>query len=388
KVLNGNSYRRNWVDALCKRWPDWCQAGAFAAPPDERIARLTTEALQGNANKNQHARVPASPMSAAIEAYLDALRACEHYVALRRGALLHRIRDDARARLAVLKRQRRLQTYDDLIDGVADALEGDTPRVDALVANLRSQYAVALVDEFQDTDARQWAIFRRVFGKASSAPALFLIGDPKQAIYGFRGEVGMHVAAGRDAEPAPPLSHNFRSRPGVLAAIAALYAQAGPDGFVDPGIGFREVQPGGKRADADFLRDGAPAPALTLWRAPQPPLDDTGKRKPWRADQARTLATQACVAAIHAVLTDARAGKATIDGEPVQPGDIAVLVRSHLDATRMQQALALAGIPAVAAGKQSLFATGEARDLHALLLALLQSGDDGRLRAALATVLV
>ncbi len=88
------------------------------------------------------------------------------------------------------------------------------------------------------------------------------------------------------------------------------------------------------------------------------------------------------------MLADARAGTATIDGRAVQPGDIAVLVRSHSEATRIRQALALAGIPAVAAGKQSLFATDEARELHALLLALLHGGDDGRLRTALSTVLI
>src|SRR5690606_13800920 len=106
------------------------------------------------------------------------------------------------------------------------------------------------------------------------------------------------------------------------------------------------------------------------------------------AEDSRTLATSACVAAIHAVLGDARADCALIDTRPVQPGDIAVLVRTHYEATRIQQALAAAGIAAVAAGKQSLFATGEARELHALLLALLQGGDGGRLRAALSTVLV
>jgi exodeoxyribonuclease V beta subunit len=99
------------------------------------------------------------------------------------------------------------------------------------------------------------------------------------------------------------------------------------------------------------------------------------------------------VAEIHRVLTDAREGNATLqrkDGriDPVQPGDIAVLVRSHRQATLVRDALARAGIPSVAAGKQSLFATGEARELHALLLALLHGADDARLRTALATVLV
>ncbi len=430
KVLNGNSYRGDWINALWSQWAAWCEAGDFSAGLDERIARLTAEALQGRTNKTHVGKTPDSPLCALIPPYLDALQAQGEYAARRRAALLHRIRTDARLRLETLKRQRRVQTYDDLIDGVADALEG--PNGDALARRLREQYRVALVDEFQDTDARQWAIFDRVFGFGSSfprrrepsdfepskatsmdyrtqgplksdsrlrgndeqefdllQPALFLIGDPKQAIYGFRGgDVHTYLAAAEVAERAPPLSHNYRSRPSLLNAVGALYAQAGDGAFIDERIRFYPVEPGGKREDADFRRHSGVAPALTVWQAPQPPADDKGKRKPWPAGRSRELATQACVAAIHAVLSDARIGQAMIDGDPVQPGDIAVLVRSHHEATRIQQALALAGIPAVAAGKQSLFATAEARELHALLLALLHSGDDGRLRAALATVLV
>src|SRR3546814_13735162 len=84
----------------------------------------------------------------------------------RRVELLHRLRDDARLRVARAKQQQRVQTYDDLIDRVADAIDG--PGAEALTGKLRAQYAVALVDEFQDTDARQWRIFDRVFGVARS----------------------------------------------------------------------------------------------------------------------------------------------------------------------------------------------------------------------------
>jgi exodeoxyribonuclease V beta subunit len=387
KVLNGQSYKADWIQALWTQLAAWCEAGDYNALLDVRLSRFTREAMQGKTNKGHVGNTPESPLCDLVEAYLASMQACDAYRFRRRVALLHRIRDDARARLAALKRQRRVQTYDDLIDGVADALDG--PRGDALARILREQYAVALVDEFQDTDARQWKIFDRVFGSGSDAPALFLIGDPKQAIYGFRGgDVHTYLAAHQTASKAPPLGHNFRSRPSVLTAIDALYAQAGDEAFVDPRIEFRKVAPGGRRADEDFLRDGAPAPSLTVWRAPAPPLNAKGEVKPWNAEDSRALCTSACVAAIHAVLSAGRAGTAVIEGKPVQPGDIAVLVRTHREATRIQQALGAVGIPAVAAGKQSLFATPEARELHTVLLALLQSGDDSRLRAALSTVLV
>jgi exodeoxyribonuclease V beta subunit len=387
KVLHGSRVRRPSFDKAFAE----LQAGRTSRywPRSDKlhVDKLHPDRLLGFCYDAKRDDVPSSPLFEAFAAWCNADDAMRTYQAHRRIALLHRIRGDARERLSMLKRQRRVQTYDDLIDGVADALAG--AHGDALARNLRTQYAVALVDEFQDTDARQWKIFDRVFGSGSDAPVLFLVGDPKQAIYGFRGgDVHTYLAARATAEEAPPLAHNFRSRPSVLHAIEALYTQAGDEAFVDPRIRFRAVEAGGTHADADFQRGGELAPALTVWRARDPRPDDKGQAKPWKADASREQCTAACVAAIHAVLSEGRAGTATLEGKPVQPGDIAVLVRTHSEATRIQQALAAVGIPAVAAGKQSLFATLEARELHALLLALLQSGDDGRLRAALSTVLV
>ena len=403
KVLHGGSYKLDWIAALFDGLKQWCDAGERSTPfQHPKLPQLTRETLQLRTSKAGAGKTPDSPVCDAVPAYLDALAAMADWQDARRVELLHRLRDDARQRVARAKRQQRVQTYDDLIDRVADAIDG--PHAADLVQRLRAQYAVALVDEFQDTDARQWRIFDHVFGAAGAtlhgqAPALFVIGDPKQAIYGFRGgDVETYLAARETAREAPPLSSNFRSRPSVLRAVSALYAQAQiaseeepgvPPPFIDPRIGFREVQPGGLRRDDDFLRDGTPAPALTIWRAPPPEeVDSKGKPRPHKAGRSRELATSACVAAIHRVLCDARAGRASIEGRPVQPGDIAVLVRSHNEATRIRHALAMAGIPAVAAGRQSLFATPEARDLHALLLALLHGADDGRLRMALSTVLV
>ncbi|MCC8473773.1 exodeoxyribonuclease V subunit beta [Xanthomonas arboricola] len=393
-ILSKVSYKPEWLTTLWHWFDSFAAAPSMHTTPHAKLIKLTAAELAAGTNKKFVDRTPASPLSHEIDGYLTALAGVEAWRSRRRICLLHALREDAIARLALLKRQRRVQTYDDLVDGVAHALEG--AQAQALVTRLRAQYAIALVDEFQDTDDRQWAIFSNVFGEGPLAraaglePALFLIGDPKQAIYGFRGgDVRTYLAAAVTAELAPPLSHNFRSRPGVLAAIDALYAQAGyTDAFLTDGIAFHPVRPGTKRVDADLQRDGAAAPALTLWSAPEPPPPMKGKLKPWSANRARELATAACVAAIRGWLAGGRDGTATVNGRPVQAGDIAVLVRSHGEATRMQQALGAVGIPAVAAGKQSLFATDEALELLALLQALLDPGDDSRLRAALATVLI
>lgn len=412
-VLSKVSYKPDWLTALWHWLDAFAAAPSADAPPHPKLVKLTATELAAGTNKKHAERTPAAPLGHAIDGYLAALAQLAHWRTQRRIRLLHALRADAAERLAYLKRQRRVQTYDDLVEGVARALEG--PHGAALAQRLRAQYAVALVDEFQDTDDRQWTIFRKVFAAETAGPAaaqddaaiapylstaddtpplLALIGDPKQAIYGFRGgDVRTYLAAAADAERAPPLAHNFRSRPALLAAIDALYAQAGyADAFLTDGIAFHPVQPGSKRVDADLQRGGEPAPALTVWRAPEPPPPPAtakpGKPKPWNAGRARELCTAACVAAIRGWLAEARDGTATLLGRPVQAGDIAVLVRSHGEATRIQQALAAAGIPAVAAGRRSLFATDEALELLALLQALLDPGDDGRLRAALATVLI
>lgn len=388
KILHGTKVKRPSFEKAFAELSAGRDARMWVRGKDSHLDKLLPEKLLSFCYEDKREHVPVSPLFDALNKWFDAESEVRNYLALRCTDLLHRLRDDARLRLAARKQQLRVQTYDDLIDGVANALEG--PHGDVLAQRLRTQYQVALVDEFQDTDARQWRIFDRVFGSGSHDPALFLIGDPKQAIYGFRGgDVETYLQAKASAVEAPPLSHNFRSRPSVLAAIEALYTQADDAAFVDDRIRFHAVQPGGTRSDHDHLRDDEPAPAITLWRAPPSgAVDSKGNPKLHSAPRSRELAAQACVTAIHRVLTEARDGQALLDGKPVQPGDIAVLVRTHHEATRIRQALAEAGIPAVAAGKLSLFATPEAREVHALLIALAHGADDGRLRTALATLLL
>lgn len=387
KVFDGRRAKRPSFDKAFGELFAGRSAQHWPRSDKSHLGKLLPVQLLAFCKDGMEGQCPVSPLFDALQCWWHAADAREQWLRQQATAFLHDLRDEARARLAELKRIGRVQTYDDLIDGVADALEG--PHRATLVQQLRAQYAIALVDEFQDTDDRQWGIFQRVFGdseetrEAGLAPALFLIGDPKQAIYGFRGgDIHTYLKAKRQADAAPALDRNFRSRPAVLHAIEALYANAGERAFLEADIAFEPVHPGSTRVDADFLRDGTPAPGLTVRVLHNTEGGDL------KADPSRQQASDACVAAIHQILSEAREGRALLRGAPVQPGDIAVLVRSHKEATRIQQALGVVGIPAVAAGKQSLYATPEAHDLRLLLLALLQPADEGRLRAALSTVLL
>ncbi|WP_243700039.1 UvrD-helicase domain-containing protein [Lysobacter sp. N42] len=386
---------------LAKLWPamhDWCSRSAPLPEPHEKLELLTLEKLTACLRKGRDLGAVASPVFDATRDYLAAKAELEAWTTQREIALLHRVRDLAARRMAQLKRQRRVRCFDDLIDGVAAALDG--PQGRTLARRLRGQFHAALVDEFQDTDARQWSIFRRLFGEddslaplsdealdfeAAAAPRfLALIGDPKQAIYGFRGgDVHTYLAAGRVAADAPPLLRNFRSRPCVLRGIERLYANAGAAAFVDDRIAFRAVAPGGLRGDGACLRDGVPAPGLTLRRVPA-----RADGRDIDAEDSRALATRACVEAVHETLALAQVGRLAIDGRAVEPGDLAVLVRTHREAQRIQQGLSAVGIPAVVAGQSSLFATESALEMLALLEALTAPADPLRLHAALATVLL
>ena len=387
KVFDGRRAKRPSFDKAFGELFAGRSAQHWPRGDKSHLGKLLPVQLLAFCKDGMDGQCPVSPLFDALQRWWHAADAREQWLRQQATAFLHDLRDEARARLAELKRIGRVQTYDDLIDGVADALDG--PHRATLVQQLRAQYAIALVDEFQDTDDRQWGIFQRVFGdsqetrEAGLAPALFLIGDPKQAIYGFRGgDIHTYLKAKRQADAAPALDRNFRSRPAVLHAIEALYANAGERAFLEADIAFEPVHPGSTRVDADFLRDGIPAPGLTVRVLHNTEAGDL------KADPSRQQASDACVAAIHQILGEARQGRALLRDVPVQPGDIAVLVRSHKEATRIQQALGAVGIPAVAAGKQSLYATPEAHDLRLLLLALLQPADEGRLRAALSTVLL
>jgi exodeoxyribonuclease V beta subunit len=283
------------------------------------------------------------------------------------GAELAGLARDLRTELAARKRRDGTLGYDDLLVALRDALE-DEHRGDAAVAILRDRYRWALIDEFQDTDPVQWDILRRAFrGTPGGDRALVLIGDPKQAIYSFRGaDVRAYLEATDAADRRFDLATNYRSDGPLLAATDRLLTGTT---FGETGIEFVGVHPSDDHA-ASAIEDDRDAAALQL-RVYDPPKGRANVdaiRQRFADDVATTLGDQ---------LGRVRVGA---DRHPLRPGDVAVLVRTNAEAALVQQALREVRIPSVVNGVGSVLETVAADDWRWLLEAVERPSDAGRMR--------
>ncbi|HET9092290.1 MAG TPA: UvrD-helicase domain-containing protein, partial [Acidimicrobiales bacterium] len=295
------------------------------------------------------------------------------------SGLRRRLADGVRREVDHRLRDGNLLTFDDLLVRLKNTLS-DSHRGAMAAAHLRSRYSVVLVDEFQDTDPIQWAVVRSAFGTGETR--LVLIGDPKQAIYAFRGaDVYSYLEAARVAEHRFTLGTNWRSDADLLAAL---------DSFLDPvrlghpEIPYRPVAAAPTHARAGLR--GAPVEAPLRARvvsAKDSKLPITQRdeiRKPAAVDFiAKDLAADVVrLLESGAELIRYDEGGTQRAGRPLEPGDIAVLVRTNRQTRIVQQALREASVPAVVAGSESVLTTSAAQEWLCLLEAMEQPASRSR----------
>jgi len=371
--LNRNSYKPEKMPARAMALDQW-----FALPP---VLPLPEGAELFGAAKiaeklNKGATAPEHPFFAAMQALLDAAARLTDCFDTATRRLARDFLDAARADIAARKRRAGQQSYDDLLADLAAALRG--PGGPALVAGLRARYGAALVDEFQDTDPQQLDIFTAVFGDA--VHPLVFVGDPKQAIYGFRGaDVFAYLDARQRAGAGYALLENRRSDAPLLEAVNALFA--GPHPFLLDALPFEPARPAALERTPCRI-DDADAP-LTFWTLALPA---DGKGFPKEAAQARAAAATA--ADIARLLALSAQGRARIGERPLGGGDIAVLVRKRAQGLAVRAALARRGVASVSVGGGSVWRSEAAEEMERLLLAVAAPARAGLVRAALATVLL
>jgi exodeoxyribonuclease V beta subunit len=355
------------------------------APVHEVCGRLGASALARGTKKG--ARTPSHPLFDALDELGDLLeRASAGLVtALRRGTV-----DFVRAELPRRKYALRAQGFEDLLfalDAALDPARG--PRATQLAARIASQFRAALLDEFQDTDPVQYRIFRRVFHGRS---ALFLVGDPKQSIYAFRGaDVRSYVSAAADAQGSRyTLGTNRRSDPSLVRAVNAIFGGRA-DPFRTPEIGFTPASP---HVKADRIGLGRGASAFEVHFLPRE--GDKGTNKTWlNLHVPRLVAAEISAFLRSGATVPCEAGEAGETGEAgerakdgtreVRPGDIAVLTRTNQQAMAVQAELRALGIPTALSSDESVFASAEAGDVSLLLGAVLEPTSARAVRSALAT---
>jgi exodeoxyribonuclease V beta subunit len=276
-------------------------------------------------------------------------------------------------------------SFDALLETVHDALAAEDgasgrPLADALHA----LWPAALVDEFQDTDPVQYGILDRIWRGDDRQPRgwLAIVGDPKQAIYRFRGgDIDTYLRARDSSTATLTLSTNHRSAARFVAACNAFFGagsaalSARDDGeirYVPVASARTPDHPAGLRLDG-----AEPAAPLTI-RTIATPSDGLG---------AEDLIARAVTAAADEIAGLLGCGRHTIAGRPLEPADIAVLVPANAHVAAMLDALAARRVPAVGSQQSSVFDTDTARDLVLVLAALVEPHESTR-RAALATRLL
>ncbi|MFQ1593461.1 exodeoxyribonuclease V subunit beta [Aeromonas veronii] len=344
---------------------DWAQdeASGYAIPKE--LERFGQTVLEENLKKG--GAVPTLPLFSQI----DQLLASRPGI---RDLILQRAAKVVRSRMQASKRQAHQLSFDDLLKDLDGALGSSLG--ERLCERIRATYRVAMIDEFQDTDPQQYRIFHRLYGGHTDT-ALLMIGDPKQAIYGFRGaDIFTYIQARRNVSAHYTLGRNWRSSSALVGAVNGLFERAKDPFIYEADIPFLPVEAQGK--SKALLLDGTTAPVLQCWQLTGQP---TFNRGDYQSKMARATAAE-----IHRLLTLAREGKALIGDKAVKAGDIAVLVRTGAEGKLVQQELARLAIASVyLSNRESVLEQTEAREILLILHACQNPSEERSLRAALAT---
>ncbi|MFH1021002.1 MAG: exodeoxyribonuclease V subunit beta [Pseudomonadota bacterium] len=270
------------------------------------------------------------------------------------------------------------QSFDQLLTGLDEALQGSQGTGAQLAQRIRTRFPVALIDEFQDTDPIQYRIFRTIY-RGGGKEALFLIGDPKQAIYAFRGaDIYAYLeAAGQAESEKHTMTTNWRADRKMVAALNSLFGVLAQP-FGDARISYAQVaaRPGAEDLWHSPTLGSEPLQFLTL------PETFCGTRG------GRLIKNQLMPQIPDLVAGDIAgllAGDGRIGARPVRAGDIAVLTRTNTQAAEIQAALRGRGINGVLQSKASVWTSPEAQECLRFLAAVAEPGNEPLLRKALAT---
>ncbi len=335
---------------------------AELAPP--KFDRLTSGKLETALRKGKSAAP--HDLMVVLEDFKSARAVVEEAGTALADRLCAELCDEIQLRVGVEHLRLGTQSFDSLLSDLCLALRAPGSG-ERLARELRARFRVALIDEFQDTDTVQYEIFRRIYIESAAQDwGLYLIGDPKQSIYAFRGaDVFTYLKAAELVDDEIyTLSTSYRASPALVTAQNALYGSCYQPFGLDA-IVYDEVAPRPGRMNELLGSRGESSEGLRIVY-----VDDE------KCDFVKLAAEE-----VFALLCEGM----QLEGRRVVPSDIAVLTRTNHEAAVLQDLLQSLGVAAVMHGDRSVFEAPEALELHQILGALAQPKKKGALRAALST---
>ncbi|WP_031596420.1 exodeoxyribonuclease V subunit beta [Ferrovum myxofaciens] len=379
--FNQKTFKGETVRQWCARLLHWCEENGPTDPclTEDQWDKLTPNGLQAQVKKNFQIDPPA------LFDELHDFRTALQNLKDQRKHLHDLMVEGVALRLAQHKAQVLRQNFTDIQQRLDQALQG--PQGEALVTSLRLRYPVALIDEFQDTSMRQLRMLDRIYDLNANASerGIFLIGDPKQSIYGFRdADIQSYLKARASVAPRHYLlTTNHRSVAPVVELINVLFEGAeqrvGPGAFRfrakdDAPLPFHPVQARGR--DEQLLCDGRPQPALTVAWTTEP--DNRGQLFERMAEH--------CAEHLGRLLTSAAGFYTSGLQALLRPADLAILVRDRHEAAAVKSALERRNIPSVYLSDRShLLDSAETPDILLWLQSVAHPRNPRLLRAALGT---
>ncbi len=285
-------------------------------------------------------------------------------------ALLSYIINEFRRRYEQAKKDRKVRSYDDLLISLSQALEQPE-----LVRVMQKEYPAALIDEFQDTDPVQFEVFDKIYiDPAERSLSLFLIGDPKQSIYSFRGaDIFTYIRAKQKVQHHWTLDTNYRSVEKLVEAVNRLFSYQKDRPFLLEEITFEPIAAHKKGQEPEITDSVLPKEPLQILKRPDHDLINK--------DQASRRVAVETAMEIERVL--AHSEHFRIEGQPVRARDIAVLVSRHVEGTMVKEELARRGIRSVNQSRRSVFQSPELEYMLMLLYSIREPSNPALLRALL-----
>ncbi len=385
-VLADGFFKSAYVSAFDVRQQtllNWLQGKTEQLPDNEALTLYCSDSLLDALNGQKFRKTKEKTGEQRKLEYLETLKlSCTEFDRVSDG--LQQITLIFRRQLLEVMRQevgKRLQqqnqlSFDDLISRLAAALQGD--KGELLTQTLQQRFQVALIDEFQDTDQNQWFIFDSLF--AGTEHYLYLIGDPKQAIYKFRGaDIYSYFAAQQTAQQQYTLGFNWRSHPHLVDAVNVLFAR--DNTFFQQQPVFESVKPGLTLEQGQLTLNQQAVAPLALWQLPESETKDGYWTSGVAAGRIQAHIVDEILTLLHSY--SGFSLQLPSGAVAVSPKDIAILVRTNDQAREYQAALRKVGVPSVLNSAESVFASQEARDLYRVLYAVVHPADLNAVKQAM-----